>query len=178
MGVWSRGVRVAGSCLRSARLVGTPKSADSVACCTRCDAALCSSKIGHKYICWAASEKPRSVAPTAGGQHRDERFAAMGREVKEGVFDGQVYQAPHCNEEVLHAPGVCHYCDAYPSRQAARAVSGGTFSPPEAWWSGNAAVKAGEVHEHMGARYVVGAAPDAAPRPTWLGRLRGWIKVR
>lgn len=46
----------------------------------------------------------------------------------------------HCNPEVLHAPGVCDYCDEYPDRQAARAASGGGFTPPEAnGWRGNVA---------------------------------------
>lgn len=89
----------------------------------------------------------------------------------EGVIDGEFYQAPHCNAEVLHAPGQCHYCDHYPDRQAARAASGGSFSPPEAnGWSGNVAVKSGEIHEHMGARYTVGDA--VVGPPTWSARLR------
>lgn len=68
---------------------------------------------------------------------------------------------PHCNSEVLHAPGQCYYCDQYPSRQAVRSESGPPFSPPEAnGWSGNVAVKAGEFHEHMGARYIVGQGFD------------------
>lgn len=46
----------------------------------------------------------------------------------------------HCNDEVLHAPGVCGYCDDYPDRQAARQASGGGFTPPEAnGWMGNVA---------------------------------------
>lgn len=92
--------------------------------------------------------------------------------MSEGVIDGQFYQAPHCNSEVLHAPGQCYYCDHYPDRQAARAASGGSFSPLDAnGWSGNVAVKAGEVHEHMGARYTV----SEYKRP---GRLRRWIIAR
>lgn len=62
----------------------------------------------------------------------------------EGVFDefgGEKFEYPHCNPEVLHAPGICYYCDHYPSRQAARAASRATFSPPEAnGWMGNVAV--------------------------------------
>lgn len=27
---------------------------------------------------------------------------------------------PHCDPQVLHAPGVCEYCDHYPERQASR----------------------------------------------------------
>lgn len=61
----------------------------------------------------------------------------------EGVFaelGDQHFQYPHCNTEVLHAPGVCDYCDHYPDRQAARAASGGAFTPPEAnGWYGNVA---------------------------------------
>lgn len=78
----------------------------------------------------------------------------------EGVIDGQSYEAPHCNTEVLHAPGQCYYCDHYPDRQSARAASGGSFTPPEAnGWSGNVAVKSGEIHEHMGARYRLPPPP-------------------
>lgn len=47
---------------------------------------------------------------------------------------------PHCNAEVLHAPGTCQYCDAYPDRQAAHAQSGTPFTPAEAnGWHGNVA---------------------------------------
>lgn len=47
---------------------------------------------------------------------------------------------PHCNTEVLHAPSTCQFCDKYPDRQAARAASGGGFTPPEAnGWEGNRA---------------------------------------
>lgn len=64
---------------------------------------------------------------------------------------------PHCNSDVLHAPGVCHYCDAYPERQALRSAGGTPFTPPESnGWSGNVAVQEGETHTHMGATYVVG----------------------
>lgn len=58
------------------------------------------------------------------------------------MIDGTYYKFPHCNSEKLHAPGVCEYCDRYPSRQAARAASGSSFSTPEAnGWYGNVAVK-------------------------------------
>ena len=77
--------------------------------------------------------------------------------MSEGVIDGKYYKFPHCNPEVLHAPSECHYCDHYPTRQAIRQASGTPFTPLQAnGWSGNVAVKAGEVHEHLGARYIVG----------------------
>jgi hypothetical protein len=38
---------------------------------------------------------------------------------------------PHCNSDVLHAPGTCHYCDDYPDRQALRAAGGTPFTPAE-----------------------------------------------
>jgi hypothetical protein len=64
---------------------------------------------------------------------------------------------PHCDEDVLHAPGTCYYCDKQPQMQEAREVLGIPFSPPEAnGWSGNVAKKAGETHTHMGGTYVVG----------------------
>lgn len=48
---------------------------------------------------------------------------------------------PHCNAEVLHAPGTCRYCDAYPDRQKARQASNTPFTPAEAnGWGGNVAV--------------------------------------
>lgn len=49
--------------------------------------------------------------------------------------------APHCDPAVLHAPGICRYCDEHPDWQALRRlwgicftgqqpviISGGTFS--------------------------------------------------
>lgn len=93
--------------------------------------------------------------------------------MSEGMIDGQEYAYPHCNSETLHAPGDCYYCDQYPTRQAARAASGSSFSTPEAnGWSGNVAVKAGETAEHMGARYTVGESPRESSQPWWrrLGR--------
>lgn len=49
------------------------------------------------------------------------------------------YEAPypHCNTEVLHAPGACKFCDKYPDRQRARTVSNTPFSPTEQRWPGN-----------------------------------------
>lgn len=48
---------------------------------------------------------------------------------------------PHCNAEVLHAPGSCRYCDLYPDRQDARMASQTPFTPAEAnGWMGNVAV--------------------------------------
>lgn len=47
---------------------------------------------------------------------------------------------PHCNTEVLHAPGECVYCDMYPERQQARIAGGSPFSPKLAnGWRGNIA---------------------------------------
>lgn len=39
---------------------------------------------------------------------------------------------PHCDSAVLHAPGECEYCDAYPSWQEARQAWGIAFTghPP------------------------------------------------
>lgn len=47
----------------------------------------------------------------------------------------------HCNAEVLHAPGVCIYCDELGAdRQRARIASKTPFTPPEAnGWPGNTA---------------------------------------
>lgn len=47
---------------------------------------------------------------------------------------------PHCNSEVLHAPGTCQYCDMYPDRQAMRAAGNTPFTPAESnGWYGNVA---------------------------------------
>jgi hypothetical protein len=35
---------------------------------------------------------------------------------------------PHCDSKVLHAPGVCSYCDEYPERQQARYDEGVAFT--------------------------------------------------
>lgn len=75
----------------------------------------------------------------------------------EGIINGKHYEYPHCNSEVLHAPGECHYCDAYPQRQRVRAASGTSFTPNESnGWSGNVAAPTGSLHSHMGATYIVG----------------------
>lgn len=48
---------------------------------------------------------------------------------------------PHCNSEVLHAPGTCTFCDLFPERQAMRSASGTPFTPAEAnGWGGNVAI--------------------------------------
>lgn len=79
----------------------------------------------------------------------------------DGVINGVTYPYPHCNAEVLHAPGRCAYCDAFPERQMMREASGGGFTPDEAnGWSGNTAAPAGQLHTHMGATFLV--EPDAA----------------
>lgn len=44
---------------------------------------------------------------------------------------------PHCNTEVLHAPGECEFCDKYPERQQGRIVSKTPFSPVDQAWPGN-----------------------------------------
>lgn len=93
----------------------------------------------------------------------------------EGIIEGQPYEFPHCNSETLHAPGTCYYCDFFPSRQAVRAASGSSFSTPEAnGWSGNIAVKAGEIHEHMGASFVVGEQPP----PSFIDQLTVWQAIK
>jgi hypothetical protein len=49
-------------------------------------------------------------------------------------------QFPHCNSEVLHAPGTCTYCDLYADRQQIRIASNTPFTPAEAnGWYGNVA---------------------------------------
>jgi hypothetical protein len=73
---------------------------------------------------------------------------------------------PHCNSDTIHAPGACYYCDLYADLQLERANSGRPYSSLEAnGWSGNVAVRAGELHSHMGATFVVGEEP--APLREW-----------
>jgi hypothetical protein len=36
--------------------------------------------------------------------------------------------APHCDSDVLHAPGECVYCDCHPKRQAQREAEGVNFT--------------------------------------------------
>lgn len=38
------------------------------------------------------------------------------------------YISPHCDHRVLHAPGVCVFCDKYPERQAGRLAAGICFT--------------------------------------------------
>jgi len=44
--------------------------------------------------------------------------------------------APHCDQAILHAPGVCKYCDGYPDwqehRQVARINFTGEHEPDKA----------------------------------------------
>ena len=54
------------------------------------------------------------------------------------TIDGIDYPipAPHCDPQVLHAPGVCRYCDAYPRWQTKRTVAKMLFTeelPREGW---------------------------------------------
>ena len=44
--------------------------------------------------------------------------------------------APHCDPQVLHAPGVCRYCDAHPKWQTKRTLAKMLFTgelPREGW---------------------------------------------
>lgn len=51
--------------------------------------------------------------------------------------------APHCDQRVLHAPGVCEFCDEYPDWQKLRVAQGINFtgeydperSPDPATWA-------------------------------------------
>lgn len=38
---------------------------------------------------------------------------------------------PHCDQRVLHPPGECEYCDAYPEWQALRQTWGVAFTGQE-----------------------------------------------
>ena len=54
------------------------------------------------------------------------------------TIDGVDYPipAPHCDPQVLHAPGVCRYCDAHPKWQTKRTLAKMLFTgelPREGW---------------------------------------------
>ena len=92
------------------------------------------------------------------------------------------YRPPHCNAQVLHAPGECVYCDREPVAQQARIDSGTPFTPNEAnGWSGNVAAPAGKPHTHMGTTsvpddYLMASAswPVFVP-PSRRARLLAWL---
>jgi hypothetical protein len=46
----------------------------------------------------------------------------------EGEIDGKHYRFPHCDSYVLHKPGACRYCDAFPARQKKRQDLGVAFT--------------------------------------------------
>lgn len=76
--------------------------------------------------------------------------------------------APHCNPEVLHAPGTCWACDLYPERQEQRAASRTPFTPADAnGWPGNVAQPSASRAPHW-----VQMAPAEHVRPTLRQRLR------
>lgn len=80
--------------------------------------------------------------------------------MSEGEIDGRTYRYPHCNSEVLHAPGRCVYCDHFPERQMMREAGGTPFTPDESnGWSGNTAAPAGKPHTHMGSTGIPTAVP-------------------
>lgn len=94
---------------------------------------------------------------------------------------------PHCNMQVVHAPGECYYCDKFPHLQRAREASGGPFTPNESnGWSGNVAAPQGAVHTHMGFSYIVGSGPegvietpfDDPNKPCEINFKRGWFCTR
>lgn len=41
---------------------------------------------------------------------------------------------PHCDSDVLHAPGVCAHCDRYPEAQALRVATGINFTGQHDWY--------------------------------------------
>lgn len=98
---------------------------------------------------------------------------------------------PHCNTEVLHAPGTCQYCDLYPDRQAMRSASGTPFTPAEAnGWYGNVAQPSAKPAAHPGTEirhynicrwgawrigYNFRPDWDRSLRQPWCGRWWVWI---
>lgn len=94
--------------------------------------------------------------------------------------------APHCDQSILHAPGVCDYCDMYPDWQEFRAAQRINFTgeysehfapcpseyfrPPEIRdrWPGNTP-----------AGYQSPFIPLPAPEPVSLRRrITRWIRKR
>lgn len=77
---------------------------------------------------------------------------------------------PHCNTEVLHAPGTCAYCDEFPDRQAQRVASNTPFTPAEAnGWYGNVAQPKAWVDPWA-------EQPAGGGRVSVLDRIRGWFR--
>lgn len=101
---------------------------------------------------------------------------------------------PHCNPDVVHAPGVCAYCDGQPWRQEIRAAGGTPFTPaPSNGWGGNAApivddAKAAEEQQAWESAFDQAPIParlrQPAPQGPAPGRfwrlqhaLYGWLAV-
>lgn len=59
------------------------------------------------------------------GVHLPEEEPEPQHPVEDG-YDGCPF--PHCDSNVLHRPGACKYCDAYPKRQAKRVADGVNFT--------------------------------------------------
>jgi hypothetical protein len=77
---------------------------------------------------------------------------------------------PHCDQRVLHAPGSCQYCDAYPKYQELRVAWGINFT--------------GIMNQHLANDVVVMFGPYAGTKITVGGEayltmsereLKGWI---
>jgi hypothetical protein len=98
--------------------------------------------------------------------------------------------APHCDTDVLHAPGECVYCDCHPKRQLQREADGINYTghhdpdkrmcPSEAdrpldtinLWGGNRPVA------NTDPSYGRGRAIDVQPAPRSLRALRDWLYRR
>lgn len=52
----------------------------------------------------------------------------MDRSEAYGVLGDAAPAFPHCDTNVLHAPGECYYCDKYPQWQALRVIWGIAFT--------------------------------------------------
>lgn len=113
-------------------------------------------------------------------------------------FDDEGVTFPHCDSEVLHAPGECAVCDLYPGRQQARvngrvAFSGHDPVPGQdpcpaderrpkdsvSWhghWGGNAQL--GGPVPSTAVQHVMSGARVTLPSPEKPSRLWAWLERR
>lgn len=90
---------------------------------------------------------------------------------------------PHCNTEVLHAPGTCWACDLYPNRQHIRKASGTPWTPSEAnGWGGNIAQpETPEGYDRYLATHIQ-VGPKPPPDKSWIefdngiSKPGGWLE--
>lgn len=58
----------------------------------------------------------------------EEHDAWLAAEIERLAKSGERAPYPHCDGNILHAPGTCQVCDHYPERHAARRQAGVNFT--------------------------------------------------